>query len=223
MGRPGVTYEEVAAAARSLTEEGKRATAAAVRERLGRGSLTTIQRHLQTWREHEAPVEAVKKSMELQEILERLARELEPSKRMAEQAAILYRAFLGPETERALKKLAAEMKRSQQELERLTKLLQRLQENTSQRFAEQLRQSLERWQKSAEGLKLPELTGRIWGEQERFRQLTQELRKARSVVRAPELATAPRTESPDLQKLAQRLEALERKLELLEQGKQNRG
>lgn len=157
MSRKGITYEEVASAARDLIQEGKRVTAAAVRERLGRGSMTTIQRHLQAWRENEAPVEAVKKSMALQEMLERLAKELEPSKQMAEQAASLYRAFLGPETERALKKLAVEFERARQELERSMKSLAWLRENTAQKLAEGLRQNLELQQRAVEDLGLQSL------------------------------------------------------------------
>jgi len=221
MGRAGVTYEEVAEAARSLIEEGRRATAAAVRERLGRGSLTTIQRHLQTWREREAPVEALKKSEKLQAMLERLREELEPSKRTLEQMAGLYRAFLGAETERTLKKLATEMEHSQQELERSMKLLLRLKENTVQRLAGQILQNLESWQKPVSGLDLQKLAKQVQDEQERLSQLTQELRRAHPIMRAPEPAPAPRAGGADLEELARRLQALERRLERLERGRQN--
>lgn len=62
MARPGITFDQVAEAATVLTAEGVRATLDAVRERLGTGSMNTIQRHLKAWRENQpkqppAPVE----------------------------------------------------------------------------------------------------------------------------------------------------------------------
>jgi predicted nucleic acid-binding Zn-ribbon protein len=45
-----VTYEAVAAAAANLEQEGGRATADAVREALGAGSVAAIHRHLSAWR-----------------------------------------------------------------------------------------------------------------------------------------------------------------------------
>ncbi len=46
-----LTYDQVAAAADSLTAEGKKTTFDAVREKVGIGSFTTIHKHLTTWRE----------------------------------------------------------------------------------------------------------------------------------------------------------------------------
>lgn len=51
MARPGITYEEVAAAAESLTANGQHAGIIAVRNHLGTGSPNTINRHLKKWRE----------------------------------------------------------------------------------------------------------------------------------------------------------------------------
>ena len=217
MGRKGVTYEEVANSAWALIQEGKRVTAAAVRERLGRGSMTTIQRHLQAWRENEAPVEAVKKSMALQEMLERLAKELEPSKQMAEQTANLYRAFLGPEAERALKKFAMEFERARQEFERSMRSLAWLQENTAQKFAARFQKDMERSKKMVETLSGQKLAAQL--QKDSLRRLT----KGLSVMRPPKPAPGPRAVGADLEELARRLQALERRLERLERGGQNGG
>lgn len=51
MARHGVTYSEVALAAKQLTKTGITVTIDHVREYLGTGSKTTIQRHLQRFRE----------------------------------------------------------------------------------------------------------------------------------------------------------------------------
>ena len=45
-GRQGVTFEQVAAAANALLAEDRRPSLRAVRERIGSGSMATIQRHL---------------------------------------------------------------------------------------------------------------------------------------------------------------------------------
>jgi len=51
MGRPGITYLDVAQAATKLFEQGNRPSIEAVRHELGTGSNSTINRHLRTWRE----------------------------------------------------------------------------------------------------------------------------------------------------------------------------
>ncbi len=51
MARPGITSEQVAAAADSIVAEGKNPTMTAVRERIGTGSLNTVQRLLAEWRQ----------------------------------------------------------------------------------------------------------------------------------------------------------------------------
>lgn len=239
MDRTNITYEEVARAARALIQEGKRVTAAAIRERLGRGSMTTIQRHLKTWREKEAPVEAVEKSEALQKLLKRLREELEPSKQVAEQAASLYRAFLGPETERILRNLAREFERSQRELERIWTSLLQLQDKGVQKFLETLRQDQERlrkavltpamqraleglkrdqerWQKLVQDLDLQTLAKQTRRGQEQVKELRERLRDTGPALRAPEPALAPPTESTDLEELARRLRVLEQRLERLE-------
>lgn len=53
MSRPGITYLEVAQAATQLLESGGRVTIEEVRKILGRGSHSTINRHLRDWRERQ--------------------------------------------------------------------------------------------------------------------------------------------------------------------------
>jgi len=51
MARPGLLFEEVAAAANKIVDEGHKPTIQRIREYLGnRGSTTTISRHLKTWK-----------------------------------------------------------------------------------------------------------------------------------------------------------------------------
>lgn len=51
MARPGITAEQVAAAAEALAAEGTSVTIKAVLARLGSGSETTILKHLRAWRD----------------------------------------------------------------------------------------------------------------------------------------------------------------------------
>ncbi|MGT2491298.1 DNA-binding protein [Cupriavidus basilensis] len=48
-------YEVVAAAADALLAEGRKVTLAAVRERIGTGSMNTIHRHWTIWQGHQKP------------------------------------------------------------------------------------------------------------------------------------------------------------------------
>lgn len=52
-GPKGITFEAVIDAAKALISEGERPTLRAVRDRLGSGSSTTIQKHLAAWSPHE--------------------------------------------------------------------------------------------------------------------------------------------------------------------------
>jgi DNA repair exonuclease SbcCD ATPase subunit len=56
MARIGIAYEVVAAAADALLAEGRKVTLAAVRERIGTGSMNTIHRHWTIWQGHQKPV-----------------------------------------------------------------------------------------------------------------------------------------------------------------------
>jgi colicin import membrane protein len=49
MGRVGITYDQVAAAADALLAETGNATLKAVRDRLGSGGMGTIHKHLTAW------------------------------------------------------------------------------------------------------------------------------------------------------------------------------
>ncbi|RWA45701.1 hypothetical protein AU476_31345 [Cupriavidus sp. UYMSc13B] len=55
MARQGISYEQVAAVADALVAEQLKPTLAAVRERLGSGSMNTIHRHLSTWQGQQKP------------------------------------------------------------------------------------------------------------------------------------------------------------------------
>lgn len=57
MARPGVTYDQVQAAADELVADNKKPTIDAVRAQLGTGSPNTIHRHLTQWREAQTPAE----------------------------------------------------------------------------------------------------------------------------------------------------------------------
>lgn len=50
MARPGISYEQVAAAADALVATGQKVTIDSVRQKLGTGSPNTIHQHLKTWR-----------------------------------------------------------------------------------------------------------------------------------------------------------------------------
>lgn len=49
MGRPGITYDQVAAAADALLAETGNATLKSVRDRLGTGGMGTVHKHLAVW------------------------------------------------------------------------------------------------------------------------------------------------------------------------------
>ncbi|MFA5937788.1 MAG: DNA-binding protein [Sinimarinibacterium sp.] len=50
-----ITYQDVAAAAQALANAGEKVTTIAVREQLGRGSFSTIKKHLDRWYAEQAP------------------------------------------------------------------------------------------------------------------------------------------------------------------------
>jgi len=54
----GVSYQQVSAAAEALTAEGATVTNRAVRAHIGTGSMSTISRHLATWRGQSRPLPA---------------------------------------------------------------------------------------------------------------------------------------------------------------------
>lgn len=58
MGRNGITYEDVMSAIESLLAAGfppDYITTRAIRNQTGRGSMTTLNRHLHTWKERQSP------------------------------------------------------------------------------------------------------------------------------------------------------------------------
>ena len=52
MSRPGVTQDQVFAAAQALADHAQPVTVQALREALGQGSFTTLSQHLRAWRSH---------------------------------------------------------------------------------------------------------------------------------------------------------------------------
>jgi colicin import membrane protein len=58
MPRVGITFEEVAAAADAIIGEGQQPTIKLVRERIGKGSDSTVHTHLTVWREARPKVKA---------------------------------------------------------------------------------------------------------------------------------------------------------------------
>jgi colicin import membrane protein len=68
LGRPGVTFAEVAAVADRIKARGERPTVQRVRGELGSGSLGTLQRHFTAWREKNrtGAVESITLPVELQ-------------------------------------------------------------------------------------------------------------------------------------------------------------
>lgn len=60
MGREAsITYDDVVTAATAITNEGGKPSLRAIRERLGRGSLGTVQNHFRHWRESQGRVPLV--------------------------------------------------------------------------------------------------------------------------------------------------------------------
>ncbi|SFU98407.1 DNA-binding protein [Halomonas korlensis] len=76
MSRPGITYDQVSAAANALVAEGTEPTIQKVRSRLGTGSPNTVHRHLTAWRQAQPATE--RKAPELPgELQAALIREIE--------------------------------------------------------------------------------------------------------------------------------------------------
>lgn len=85
-GRQGVTYDQVLAAIEALKQEGqKNPTLRGIRERTG-GSLGTVQKHYNAWRQKQAP--AVKTELSLPPEVQRVI-VLEMEKRVQETSALL--------------------------------------------------------------------------------------------------------------------------------------
>jgi len=91
MARPGISFDEVAAAADALVGRGERPTIQAIRAEIGTGSPNTIHRHLQSWRSAQTPAkrEAAKLPDELAAALaEEIERQAAKARAEAEQQAI---------------------------------------------------------------------------------------------------------------------------------------
>jgi uncharacterized coiled-coil protein SlyX len=82
-GRTGVSYEDVAAAAEAFVAAGDRPTLRKVRDKLGTGSLGTIQKHLSTWQASRVPVEIPRVALSAgltEALLDEIARHLQAAK-----------------------------------------------------------------------------------------------------------------------------------------------
>lgn len=82
-GRVGVSFERVAAIAEQIIAEGGRPTLRGIRERLGSGSLGTIQAHLKDWNEGKAPVIPASTTLATdvqQAVMEEIARQVRSSR-----------------------------------------------------------------------------------------------------------------------------------------------
>jgi len=96
MARPGITYQEVSAAADSLIAEGDNPTIQKIRAKLGTGSPNTIHRHLTTWRAA-APVKERKAPELPAELQAALVQEFE--RQAAEVRAELENKLIEAQTE----------------------------------------------------------------------------------------------------------------------------
>lgn len=84
-----ITYDDVVSAAQALLNGGEKATTIAVREQLGRGSFTTIKKHLDRWNAEQAPSPAPAPSVppQLESLWTEARREAE-ERLAAERAAL---------------------------------------------------------------------------------------------------------------------------------------
>jgi colicin import membrane protein len=119
MARPGITYQEVAAAADSIIAAGDNPTIAKIRAELGTGSPNTIHRHLTAWRTT-APVKE-RKTPELPAALqEALVQEFE--RQAAEIRAELENTLVEAQTEASkLSEVGEQLEKDMTELRALNR------------------------------------------------------------------------------------------------------
>lgn len=115
MARPGITYDQVSAAANALVAEGTEPTIQRVRERLGTGSPNTVHRHLTSWRHAQPALE--RKAPELPgDLQSALIKEIE--RQAAEARSDAEHKMIEAEAE------AAELASAGEELEEANSLLE---------------------------------------------------------------------------------------------------
>lgn len=177
--RPGLTYAAVATAAEAITAEGGRPTLRGIRERLGTGSLGTIQQHLNTWR-GEAPTSIPSPALP-ESFTKALAAEFERQRQEA-------RAELAAELAEAREEIAALTEENQRQSEALEELNQQLNEAReaairqrahTEALQHQLRAALdERATTEAETAELRESLATARTRAEQIHELTEEKKQA---------------------------------------------
>ncbi|MEF3194003.1 MAG: DNA-binding protein, partial [Halothiobacillaceae bacterium] len=114
-----ITLDDVAAAAEAITAEGARPTLRGVRERLGRGSLGTVQKLLAQWqaqRQRAAEVSAINLPMSVQNAIMAFVGEQVAAGKADLEAQLA-------EARQAVADLAAENERRAAEIEELERAL----------------------------------------------------------------------------------------------------
>lgn len=186
MARPGITYQEVSAAAESLVAAGENPTIQRVRAALGTGSPNTIHRHLTAWRDA-APVQE-RKAPELPADLQAaIVRELE--RQSAEARAELEKQLIQTRAEAA--ELAGTGEQLETDMDELTERNQSLYDDcqglralTDERAQEigKLEADLTREREAAEVVRvqLAQALNKVESQGERITDLTTEVKEIRA-------------------------------------------
>lgn len=186
MAREGISYEAVEAVATGLAGAGQAVTLRSVREKLGTGSMNTVSRHLQGWREARPAATAVAFEMPA-ELVNAFGREL---RRGADQAVAGVQFEL-LEARAEVKELAgtgealdAEREALSCQVVDLTTARDQAEATARERTAEisRLIESVEREQRAAESARLEVATSRLKLESQSER--LEELRKSSASLKA---------------------------------------
>ena len=194
MAREGISYEAVEAVATGLAGAGQAVTLRAVREKLGTGSMNTVSRHLQGWREARPTAAAVIFEMPA-ELVNAFGREL---RRGADQAVAGFQAEL-LEARAEVKELAgtgealeAEREALVRQVVDLTTARDQAEATARERTAEisRLTESVEREQRAAESARIEAATSRLKleGQSERLDELRQSSASLRADLTVAEKA-----------------------------------
>ena len=186
MAREGISYEAVEAVATGLAGAGQAVTLRAVREKLGTGSMNTVSRHLQGWREARPTAAAVIFEMPA-ELVNAFGREL---RRGADQAVAGFQAEL-LEARAEVKELAGtgealevERKALACQVVDLTTARDQAEATARERATEisRLIESVEHEQRAAESARIDAATSRLKleGQSDRL----EELRKSSASLKA---------------------------------------
>lgn len=186
MARPGITYQEVAAAADSIVAAGENPTIQRVRAALGTGSPNTIHKHLTAWRDA-APIQE-RKAPELPADLQAaIVRELE--RQSAEARAELEKQLIQTRAEAA--ELAGTGEQLETDMDELTERNQSLSDEcqglralTEERAQEigKLEADLTREREAAETVRvqLAQALNKVESQGERITDLAAEVKEIRA-------------------------------------------